>query len=1241
MATNLDFALRIRALAEGLEDVAAMTRELEGLVDAGSTQIPDNTGDLREGARAAADALQGTSAAADDVGASLRDVDALAADIDSVGLEAFTRELERMAAEGGELGPRFAEAARELRALQGSAEGGATSVRQLGADAQQARTGVDGIGSAAEGLQPKLNALAKAVAGVFAISKLKGYAADVIDVADAYGQMASRIEIATESAEEYELVQRRLLETASATYRPLAEAQELYIQTAGSLRSLGLATSDALDVTDSFSYLLVSNAASADAAASSIKAYSKALQAGRLDAQGWMSIVTAMPTVVDSIAQATGRSAEEIRNLGATGKLAIADLNEGLRRTVEANKAVADSMPTTVADAVQALSNSWSAYVGEANRAHATTELIVELVELVEANLEGLVRAARMAGEVMLAAFAMRAVTGMRTMMAAAAGAARSVDAVAVATGRQGAAAAAATPAVRGVAAATQAHGAAAAAATAALGRHAAAATITGRAMAALGRTIRLLGWLAVVDQVGSVVAAYAKLRAARAELARSEADADASAARLAARYAELSEQTGLAISSVEDFNEAQAAGLIVYDEAQQRWVAAARTLDGVTVSAEFAAAALRSVNAQAMIDQFREIVDEGKSVEEALAAISQAVDLRGDDALATFAQALRDLGETGEASARQTADAWRVAIASLDAGELGDAAFRLREAFDSGAISAREFAEVNDQILSASFERLGINAAAALGKISPAAADAIAAVDSIVGALGNAGVESQRAALVIEQSLARAFDVADSLPALDALEARLKRLAAEGKLSAQGVARLGEEVQKARARIEQATPGVTRVTQALERNAAEAEAAAKKMAELREEYERLMQAGDMQGAAAVQQQMSELRQETEKTNETLKDTGDSGNDAKDGLENAAEGAKKAADEADEAEQATEKLGKSINDTTMIARLYAAQIKQLKADIAGYSGAALRAVEAAYDSAAGFSDAARRIQSLTANAQELIAEDAMGGVDQVFAEAKDEAAALRAELEEMQSFERIFGAGLAFAGLRRYIASLQEMKVALAEAKARLAELDVEVAAFDETVAAGTLSLSEQERELARLVARAEELGSQQLTGLRAALDDVRRKMQDVAESARDTLGQLQDELDEIEGRYVAIERRRIAARRADIQAQLAEARASGDQEAVKLLTEALRALEQIEKARLDEAKARERETRERRREETSGAARPGGGEPGPGGRGTTSVTSHMPIHIHGITDPVKLAPMLEAELRKLAKLRN
>ncbi len=210
----------------------------------------------------------------------------------------------------------------------------------------------------------------------------------VVELSDQYGQMASRIRNATSSAEEYAMVQERLLQTANGTFRALSEAQEVYLATADTLRDLGYTTSDVLDITDSFSYALVRDAARADQATTAMDAWSKALMKNKVEADGWASIMAATPSIVEGIAEATGRTQAEIRQLGASGKLSVEALNEGLRRTRDENKALADEMETSVADSFTKLRNSMTVFIGKVNESSGASQVltsnIAKLAEILQ-----------------------------------------------------------------------------------------------------------------------------------------------------------------------------------------------------------------------------------------------------------------------------------------------------------------------------------------------------------------------------------------------------------------------------------------------------------------------------------------------------------------------------------------------------------------------------------------------------------------------------------------------------------------------------------------------------------------------------------------------------------------------------------------------------------------------------------------------------------------------------------------
>ncbi|WP_312209798.1 tape measure protein [Pseudescherichia sp.] len=207
--------------------------------------------------------------------------------------------------------------------------------------------GFERADDAADGLNTGLSKLASALKALIAVSALR----EMARMVQSYQEMAERVQMATSSQDEFERVQKRLLNTANGTYRSLAEAQELYIRSADGLRSMGYSTEQAIDVQDSMSYAFVKNAASAERADSAISAFTKAINTGTVSADQWESITTAIPTVINDIAAASGKSAAAIRALGASGKLTASDLTEGLKQSLDANTAAAAGMSNNLVDA--------------------------------------------------------------------------------------------------------------------------------------------------------------------------------------------------------------------------------------------------------------------------------------------------------------------------------------------------------------------------------------------------------------------------------------------------------------------------------------------------------------------------------------------------------------------------------------------------------------------------------------------------------------------------------------------------------------------------------------------------------------------------------------------------------------------------------------------------------------------------------------------------------------------------
>jgi len=287
----------------------------------------------------------------------------------------------------------------------------ARSSRAIDRNLAQVDSAFDKAGNAAQQAGTLIRGAFAAVAGA-------GLIGGIIKQVDAYGQMSDRMKAAAGSGAEYQQVQEHLQQTAQETFRPLAEAQELYIRTAGVMRGLGYDTQQTLDITDSFSFLLVTNAASADKAGSALDAYSKALQTGKVEADGWVAIQTAMPTIVDAIVAGTGKSADEIRTLGNEGKLALDVINTGLLKSVDANRQAAAEMSTSVQDALNNISNSIGIFLGQMEESTGIVGGLSSVLLVLGENVELVASAMGVAGVAALTNYVAKAGMALKASLA-------------------------------------------------------------------------------------------------------------------------------------------------------------------------------------------------------------------------------------------------------------------------------------------------------------------------------------------------------------------------------------------------------------------------------------------------------------------------------------------------------------------------------------------------------------------------------------------------------------------------------------------------------------------------------------------------------------------------------------------------------------------------------------------------------------------------------------------------------
>ncbi|QHD48489.1 phage tail tape measure protein [Vreelandella aquamarina] len=229
--------------------------------------------------------------------------------------------------------------------------------------------------------------MAGVLAGAFAVGAL-------IQTADAYGQMASRIRLATEGEREYAQVQERLQQVSRVTYKALMDNSELFVNSVRPLKELGFATEEVLDLTEALSAGLVISGANMQATTSLIDQFGKAMIAGKLQGDAFDAVIENAPRLQQAMAKSLGVTTRKLQEMSTAGELTADVVMRALQASLGDLRQELDEMPTSVEDATQVLKDSFMVYIGQANEAHGTTAALAGGIELLADNIENVVAVA-------------------------------------------------------------------------------------------------------------------------------------------------------------------------------------------------------------------------------------------------------------------------------------------------------------------------------------------------------------------------------------------------------------------------------------------------------------------------------------------------------------------------------------------------------------------------------------------------------------------------------------------------------------------------------------------------------------------------------------------------------------------------------------------------------------------------------------------------------------------------------
>lgn len=211
------------------------------------------------------------------------------------------------------------------------------------------------INQADQGIE-KLKSRASSAIGAFGkLAAVVGVvlgAREIIQAADEWTNMYSRIGLVTKSTEEQAAMQEKVFAIAQKTRQEYSSTADLYVKMARNSKELGATQQDVLDATETVNKALVIGGASTTEAKSTILQLGQALASGRLAGDELRSLSENAPLLFQAIADYYGVTIGKLKDMGAQGELTA----EGIFKAILKAKSKMDKefskMPVTVGQAV-------------------------------------------------------------------------------------------------------------------------------------------------------------------------------------------------------------------------------------------------------------------------------------------------------------------------------------------------------------------------------------------------------------------------------------------------------------------------------------------------------------------------------------------------------------------------------------------------------------------------------------------------------------------------------------------------------------------------------------------------------------------------------------------------------------------------------------------------------------------------------------------------------------------------
>lgn len=325
---------------------------------------------------------------------------------------------------------------------QGAAVGALDSMHKRGVKASEA----------AKSISDQLALVQRAYVALQATQGMQAIASDLAQTADAYNNLAARIQLVTGEGAAFTTSFEAVSAIAQRTSSNLESTGNLFAKLGEAGKSAGLDTQAAiaqsLALTETVNQAVQLSGASAAASDAAITQLIQGLQGGALRGDEFNSVMEQAPRLAKALADGLGVTTGELRKMAEAGQLSSDVVIKALKGQADTVASEFSKLPPTVGRALENLSTSWTLYVGQTDKATGASQAAATVISGLANNLNTVAGYLIDAGQ---AAGAFAALRLAQHFLSVASGATAAAGAVAGATGAMGASTVAAGLATRAV----------------------------------------------------------------------------------------------------------------------------------------------------------------------------------------------------------------------------------------------------------------------------------------------------------------------------------------------------------------------------------------------------------------------------------------------------------------------------------------------------------------------------------------------------------------------------------------------------------------------------------------------------------------------------------------------------------------------------------------------------------------------------------------------------------------------